>query len=193
MDARSEGRAALPMDPAAVTVDPAAAGRDPSAVTVDPAAAGVARLRALGERVTPARRAVLRVLAETTEHLCVEDVLARADVIVPGLHRTTVYRAVETLGDLGLVTHVHPAHGPVVYHLAAGLTGGGHLHVRCRRCGAIQDVPADLLDGVAERLAHTVGFRLQPDHAALTGVCRACLDGNVDPPAADPRRPGEPA
>ncbi|MCK9925553.1 transcriptional repressor [Frankia sp. AgPm24] len=143
---------------------------------MDAAEAGVARLRVLGERVTPARRAVLRVLAETADHLCVEDVLARADLIVPGLHRTTVYRAVETLGELGLVTHVHPAHGPVVYHLAAGLTGETHLHVRCRRCGAIQDVPADLLDEVAERLARTTGFQLQPDHAALTGVCRTCGD-----------------
>jgi Fur family ferric uptake transcriptional regulator len=144
----------------------------------DPAAAGIARLRALGERVTPARRAVLRVLAETSEHLSVEDVLARADLIVPGLHRTTIYRAVETLGDLGLVTHVHPAHGPAVYHLAAALTGDGHLHIRCRRCGEIQDVPGDLLDGVARRLARTVGFRLQADHAALTGMCRTCADAS---------------
>ncbi|CAO5251393.1 Fur family transcriptional regulator [Frankia sp. AgKG'84/4] len=147
-----------------------------AAVGPDPAAAGIARLRARGERVTPARRAVLRVLAETSEHLCVEDVLARSEVIVPGLHRTTIYRAVETLGDLGLLTHVHPAHGPVVYHLSPSLTGGAHLHVRCRRCGRIEDVPGDLLDAVAERLAATVGFRLQADHAALTGLCGTCAD-----------------
>ncbi|SNQ52047.1 Fe2+/Zn2+ uptake regulation protein [Frankia canadensis] len=142
-------------------------------------AAGIARLRARGERVTPARRAVLRVLAETSEHLSAEEVLARADEIVPGMHRTTVYRAVESLGEVGLITHVHPAHGPAVYHLAAALTGGAHLHTRCRRCGEIADVPADLLDDVAARLAATVGFRLQPDHAALTGLCRSCADARA--------------
>ncbi|CAJ61442.1 Putative iron uptake regulatory protein [Frankia alni ACN14a] len=147
----------------------------------DLAAAGIAELRALGERVTPARRAVLRVLAGTSEHLSVDDVLTRADEIVPGLHRTTVYRALETLGELGLVTHVHPDHGPAVYHLASSLTGSGHLHVRCRRCGQISDVPADLLDGVADRLARQIGFRLQPDHAALTGLCRPCAAA-ADPP-----------
>ncbi len=168
---------------AGVEADTSAAP-DTSAGRRDLAAAGVAELRVLGERVTPARRAVLRVLAETSEHLCVDDVLARADVIVPGLHRTTVYRAVETLGDLGLVTHVHPDHGPAVYHLDPPLTGSSHLHVRCRRCGEISDVPADLLDGVADRLARQIGFRLQPDHAALTGLCRACAAAD---PAEDPR------
>jgi Fur family ferric uptake transcriptional regulator len=148
-------------------------------------AAGIARLRARGERVTPARRAVLRVLAGTSEHLSVEDVLARADEIVPGMHRTTVYRAVESLGEFGLVTHVHPAHGPAVYHLTAALTGGAHLHTRCRSCGEIADVPADLLDDVAARLAATVGFRLQPDHAALTGLCRTCADAQATSPADD--------
>ncbi|ABD12023.1 MULTISPECIES: Fur family transcriptional regulator [Frankia] len=153
----------------------------------DPSAAGIAALRARGERVTPARRAVLQVLAGTSEHLSVDDVFARAETIVPGMHRTTVYRAVETLGDLGLVTHVHPDHGPAVYHLAAALTGGAHLHVRCRSCGTILDVPADLLDDVARRLATTVGFTLQPDHAALAGRCRACsvtspsVDGDLAP------------
>ncbi|EIV91348.1 Fur family transcriptional regulator [Frankia sp. QA3] len=171
-----------------------AAERDAVAGRQDLAAAGIAELRALGERVTPARRAVLRVLAETSEHLSVDDVLARADAIVPGLHRTTVYRAVETLGDLGLVTHVHPDHGPAVYHLASSLTGSGHLHVRCRRCGEIRDIPADLLDDVAARLARQIGFRLQPDHAALTGLCRTCADaadstqaGPAEPPVDDPR------
>lgn len=159
--------------PRDVTVNPPADRRDL-------AAAGVAVLRARGERVTPARRAVLRVLADTSEHLSVDDVLTRAEMIVPGMHRTTVYRAVETLGDLGLVTHVHPDTGPAVYHLASVLTGRGHLHVRCRSCGEILDVPADLLDDVAHRLARTVGFTLQPDHAALTGRCRACAASGED-------------
>ncbi len=179
-DSRPAGAAA----PNTAAAPNAAATPGAGAERRDLAAAGIAELRALGERVTPARRAVLRVLAETSEHLCVDDVLTRADVIVPGLHRTTVYRAVETLGDLGLVTHVHPDHGPAVYHLDPSLTGSGHLHVRCRRCGEISDVPADLLDGVAERLARQIGFRLQPDHAALTGLCRACVAAD---PADDPR------
>jgi Fur family ferric uptake transcriptional regulator len=175
-DRRSVGGATAPA---------AAAGHDADPGRPDLAAAGVAELRALGERVTPARRAVLGVLAGTSEHLSVDDVLARADQIVPGLHRTTVYRAVETLGELGLVTHVHPDHGPAVYHLASTLTGRGHLHVRCRRCGEISDVAADLLDGVADRLARQIGFRLQPDHAALTGLCRTCAA--AADPAGHPR------
>ncbi|MEX5710046.1 transcriptional repressor [Parafrankia sp. FMc6] len=139
-----------------------------------PVSAGIAVLRRHGERVTPARRAVLEVLGATTEHLSAEEVLGRALAISRSLHRTTIYRALETLGELGLVTHVHTDHGPAFYHLSAPLTGTPHLHVRCRVCERIMDVPADLLDDAVRRLRETAGFLLLVDHTALAGLCSGC-------------------
>ncbi len=148
-----------------------------------PVGAGVAALRRRGERVTPARRAILEVLSATPEHLSVDDVLGRALEISPGLHRTTVYRAMETLGELGLVTHVHTDHGPAFYHLAESLAGGRHLHVRCRVCERIVDVPADLLEDAARRLRDSVGFVLLADHTALAGLCAQCAQAGGVPQA----------
>ncbi|WP_176818852.1 Fur family transcriptional regulator [Quadrisphaera sp. DSM 44207] len=137
-------------------------------------------LRAGGHRVTAARRAVLEVLAGAAgEHLSAEDVVQQAAARRPGVHRATVYRAVEALRDLGLLTHTHSARGATTYHLA---TGEPHAHVQCSACGILQDVPAAALADLAERLAAERGFVLDPGHVALLGTCRACSRGR-DPGA----------
>lgn len=135
--------------------------------------AAIASLRARGQRVTPARRAVLQALATTDAHLRAEDVCALVEPVLPGLHRATVYRTLESLAELGVVAHVHTGHGATVHHLAAD-PAGDHLHTSCRRCGRVDDVPADLLDDVRRRLGRETGFDLAPQHVALSGVCRDC-------------------
>lgn len=155
---------------APVPGEPSGPRWDPSTV-VDGA---LARLRAQGQRVTRPRRAVLEVLASTDGHLSADDVYARITPVLAGVNRATVYRALETLADLGLVTHVHLGHGATVHHLAGGRTAEEHLHAHCRRCGRVVDVGGDLLEDVQVRLAREVGFDLEPRHVALSGTCLAC-------------------
>jgi Fur family ferric uptake transcriptional regulator len=129
-------------------------------------------LRARGERMTGPRRAVLAVLAECGEHLSADAVLdgvARHD---PSVHRASVYRTLEALSDLGVVQHVHVGHGGTAYHLVRD--GGRHLHAQCRICGAVHDLPTDLLDEVAARLSRKHAFVLDAGHVALSGMCRSC-------------------
>lgn len=133
-------------------------------------------LRALGQRVTPARRAVVEVLAATDSHLDAEQVGRAVAQRFPGVHRATVYRTLETLAGLGLLTHVHTSRGGTAYHLAGTLTGRDHLHAQCRVCGKILDLPADLLDDAAARVREH-GFLLEADHVALSGICEECSDG----------------
>jgi Fur family ferric uptake transcriptional regulator len=133
-----------------------------------------AELRGRGERVTTARIAVAEVLAATEEHLSAEQIAERAEQLRPGIHRATVYRALDALGELGLVTHVHLGRSGTTYHLAGELAAP-HLHVRCTECGAVLDVDGKTLDPVRRRLHKELGFRLDADHVALLGTCRDCL------------------
>ena len=125
-------------------------------------------LRDRGERMTAARRCVLTALATTPGHLSAEDIHNRMGGDVPA---SSVYRALETLSRLGVVQHIHLGHGATAYHLHDG--EGAHLHVECRTCGAVLDLPAGLLDPVVEQL-DTVGFTLEPAHTALSGRCADC-------------------
>ena len=130
-----------------------------------------ALLRARGDRMTGPRRAVLTALARRQSHLAPEQVVSAVTEVDASVHRASVYRALETLSELGLVQHVHLGHGTTAYHLAAEHR---HLHASCGRCGAVVDLPGDLLDDVAARLDEGQGFTLDPAHVALSGTCATC-------------------
>ena len=141
--------------------------------------AALATLRASGERITPARRAVLGVLEGAEQHLNAEEIAALVSQRAPGVHRATVYRALSTLSDLGVVRHIHVGGSATVYHLS-GLDShqpapdDTHAHVQCTSCRAVLDIPMDLLRPLAERLAMDIDFRLEPEHTALLGICGDC-------------------
>jgi Fur family ferric uptake transcriptional regulator len=150
-----------------------------------PAEVTAERLRARGERVTPARLAVVEVLATTEDHLSAEQIGERAEQLRPGIHRATVYRALDSLGELGLVTHVHLGRAGTTYHLAGDLKPR-HLHLRCAVCGRVLDVAGDTLDPVRRKLQRELGFRLAPEQVALLGTCSDCAAKAAAPAAAPP-------
>jgi Fur family ferric uptake transcriptional regulator len=135
-------------------------------------------LRDQHERVTRARRAVIEVLDGTEEHLAADEIVARAEASAPGVHRATVYRALATLGELGLIIHTHVGGSATVHHLAlpaaATQTSYRHAHLQCTSCQAVIDFPIDVLDSLISRVDHEVGFLVEPHHAALLGLCAEC-------------------
>ncbi|MDQ3627996.1 MAG: transcriptional repressor [Actinomycetota bacterium] len=131
-------------------------------------------LRERGERMSEPRRAIVETLHGRHDHLPAEQILAEVTASYPSVHRATVYRALDALAELGIVQHVHVGHGATTYHLA-GMDH--HLHAQCRVCGAVLDLPRSLLDDAAAQIRERTGFRLDPDHTALSGTCAACATG----------------
>jgi Fe2+ or Zn2+ uptake regulation protein len=140
-------------------------------------------LREKHERVTRARQAVIEVLDSTDEHLAADEIVARVEASAPGVHRATVYRALATLGDLGLVTHTHVGGSATVYHLAVPTpstqAAAMHAHLQCTNCQAVIDISADALDSLIARADRDVGFLVEPHHAALLGLCADCRRSSV--------------
>lgn len=135
----------------------------------------VFHLRAAGERVTRARRAVLRVIDaadRAEEHLTAEQIGTRVTDLEPSVHRATVYRTLTSLTGSGVISHVHLGASTTVYHLSELPTG--HAHVQCVECGAVLDVSPRLLGSAAEGLLRDHGFTLDTTHVALLGRCRRC-------------------
>ncbi len=134
----------------------------------------LATLREGGHRVTGARRAVIETLAELDGHPGAEDLCERIRQRYPAVHRATVYRTLETLAAIGVVTHVHISGGATAYHLASEAGARPHLHASCRTCGSIMDLPDGMLDSVSRDLLEAHGFELDPRHVALSGTCKDC-------------------
>ena len=127
-------------------------------------------LRAQGGHVTDQRRAILSVLFEQSDHVTADSLTSRVRDSLPDVHIATVYRFMDTLEELQLVTHVHLGHGPAVYHL----TDSRHAHVVCESCGAIGVIDESLVATWSQQLAQSLGFTLVDQHFALAGRCLVC-------------------
>src|SRR5262245_13833962 len=89
------------------------------------------RLRAGGERITVARRAVLETLLDAPDaHLTADELARRIHADHPSIHLSTVYRTLDTLVDSGLLVEVRIGNGPGSYHF----TSDEHHHAVCTTC-----------------------------------------------------------
>jgi Fur family ferric uptake transcriptional regulator len=127
-------------------------------------------LRASGDRITTSRRAVVEALLAGDHHVTADEVASRVADRNPEVHRATVYRTLDRLQELGVVTHVHLGHGPSTFHV----NDRPHHHAVCSSCGSVVEVPLTALEDLAAQLREEHGFELSPQHFALSGLCRSC-------------------
>jgi Fur family ferric uptake transcriptional regulator len=125
-----------------------------------------------GLRMTPQRQLVLDAV-RALGHATPEQVCAQVQREAPAVNITTVYRSLDLLERLGVVRHTHLGHGAPNYSVHEH----EHVHLVCHGCGAVTEVPRDVMTGLAERLATETGFALDVTHVALSGHCRDCQDG----------------
>lgn len=127
-------------------------------------------LRAKGLRLTAQRQLVLEAVYRLG-HATPDQVHAEVARTASGINITTVYRTLELLEELGLVTHTHLSHGAPTYH---GVLEQQHVHLVCRGCEQVDDVSAEVLDALAHALAEQKGFQVDRGHVALFGLCAGC-------------------
>ena len=147
-------------------------GTTPS-VTAPPAAAGgelAGALRARGLRLTAPRQLVLEAIYGLG-HATADQIHAAVAERAAGVNITTVYRTLELLEDLGLVTHVHLSHGAPTYHSVGEQQ---HAHLVCRQCGGVDEMPSSALAELVDELRTSRGFLLDIGHVALFGLCGHC-------------------
>lgn len=122
----------------------------------------------MARRSGRARRQVLSALQAFDHPVSAEELAGH----VPGVHLSSVYRALSVLEDDGVVTHVHLGHGPAVYQLSSAVAAVRHLV--CDTCGRQLTVPAGVFADVARTLEEEYEFVLDAGHFAVVGHCTAC-------------------
>jgi Fur family ferric uptake transcriptional regulator len=127
-------------------------------------------LRAQGYRLTPQRQLVLQAVT-ALEHGTPDEICNEVQRTAGGVNISTVYRTLELLEELGLVSHTHLGHGPPTYQAA---TDEDHLHLVCRDCGAIIETDASVTDALVHELAERHGFETDVAHFAIYGRCQGC-------------------
>jgi Fe2+ or Zn2+ uptake regulation protein len=128
------------------------------------------RLHARGQRVTPQRLVLHRLLRADARHLTAEQLLERSRDALPNVSLPTVYATLDLFVDLGVIHRV-PGTGPAQVY---DTRGDQHHHVRCTVCGRVADLDAALDGDSALAAARAQGFVPDRAEVVVTGRCADC-------------------
>lgn len=137
-----------------------------------------------GGRLPKNYRIVLEVVREQAmgQHATTSDIFSEAKRRQPRIGYSTVYRALDRLRHLGLVSEVRiPGTASALYEPL----GSTHAHFVCDRCGRVDDIddspPPSAFSGLAEER------HIEITNVSLTlhGICAQCRQAGpfqADPP-----------
>ena len=124
-----------------------------------------------GYRMTPQRMMVLSAIEGSNHHISAEEIYAQVVAKYPHLNISTVYRTLELLHKLGLVTETDLGGGRVRYHPA---DKGHHHHLVCQECGKVIDLDESVLEDMKLVLKRDYKFDPEIRHMAFFGTCADC-------------------
>lgn len=129
------------------------------------------KLMARGYRLTPQRMMVLSAIESSDDHISAEEIYAQVVAKYPHVNISTVYRTLELLEKLGLVTETDLGGGRVRYHPA---DKGHHHHLVCQKCGRIINLDETVLSSLKKLLLREYQFSTDLRHLAIFGRCSEC-------------------
>jgi len=143
----------------------------------------VTRLREQGYRLTPQRRAVLRVLAESREHPSAEQVYARLRDEFPGISLGTIYKTAALLRDQGELYEIAFSDGGSRFDVREPKP---HPHLVCVRCRSVTDLDLPCAQPDWADVARLTGYQIVSQRLDFFGICPRCQGQ----PGADEREEG---
>ena len=127
-------------------------------------------LRSHGVQVTAQRLAVLRAV-ESGPHATADAVAERARQDIGAISRQSVYDALNTLVDSGIVRRIQPAGSPARFEARIG---DNHHHLVCRECGDVVDVDCAVGYTPCLTASDDLGFEIDEAEVNYWGRCPAC-------------------
>jgi Fur family ferric uptake transcriptional regulator len=130
-----------------------------------------ARLRARGLRWTPQRRVLLDVLANVDGHVTGAELVEGCRAIDPSTTPSTVYRTLDVLEELGIVSHSHGPRGRQEFHVGPA---ADHAHLVCSACGGRRELARHEVQALSDDVLLRHGFDVDIEHLTIEGRCAEC-------------------
>ena len=131
------------------------------------------KLSELGYRLTPQRIMILSAIENSDSHISAEEIYLQVRARYSHMNISTVYRTLELLSELGLVTETVMGDGRVRYH---SIGKGHHHHLVCQGCGEIIDVEESMLSRLWDEIGQRYDFKVDMKHLAFFGLCSKCRE-----------------
>ena len=121
-------------------------------------------------KLTPQRLAVYNYLMNTTSHPSADAIYTDIHVQYPTMSLATVYKALKTLVDVGLVQEINVGEGNFRYDGNSCL----HPHVQCLKCGKVDDFHGFNLDNLNSLAQENTDYKIISNKVYFYGYCKNC-------------------
>ena len=134
----------------------------------------VQTLKESGHRPTPQRLMILSALRHSSGHITASEVLDQVKESYSYIDLSTVYRTLDMLKQMRLVSETHMGGDQHSYEWIDQVR---HHHLVCQGCDRVTLLDDAMLESLEASILETHGFEVDIDHLAVFGVCRKCRPG----------------
>lgn len=121
-------------------------------------------------RNTVQKELVLSAVLNLHGHVTAEDVYNYIKKDHPTVGRGTVYRNLNILSSDKQIRRVEIPNGPDRYDF----TLKDHYHVRCVRCGCVEDADIEVFPDLVSKVGDSHGFKVFSYDILFNGLCSRC-------------------
>ena len=127
--------------------------------------------------MTAQRLAIAEVLLTSERHLSAEEVAQEVSARGRTAGTATVYRAIDTLLESGLLVERDFGEGFRRFEPARDVPH--HEHLVCTQCGKVEEFRDERLERMTTIVAESRGFARQRHRLVIHGICRDCQRGSA--------------
>tara|TARA_B100001142_G_C14321109_1_gene650454 strand:+ start:325 stop:738 length:414 start_codon:yes stop_codon:yes gene_type:complete len=130
-------------------------------------------LKKNGYRITKSRKLICELLESNIHfHFNVKQLHQKINSLSKSnIDRTTIYRTLVALEELGLLQHSHIPHKPAIYFLN---NNNQNVHLICEMCDKIVDVENDSINSINLILQKDTNFDTINNNFIFVGKCPEC-------------------
>lgn len=122
-------------------------------------------------RITRQRQFILEELKKVVTHPTADEIYRMVRERMPRVSLGTIYRNLETLSERGVIQKLELAGTQRRYDA----TTETHYHIRCNRCGCVEDLEMKPLEAIESAASAVTRFTVTGHTMEFEGVCPNCV------------------
>ena len=121
-------------------------------------------------KLTPQRLAVYNYLMNTTSHPSADVIYNDIHVQYPTMSLATVYKALKTLAEVGLIQEINVGEGNFRYDA----NSDPHPHIQCIKCSKVDDFKYLDLENLNSIAQKNTDYKIISNKVYFYGYCKDC-------------------
>ena len=131
----------------------------------------VQTLKDAGHRLTPQRLLILSAVRHSEGHITAGEILNAVKESYPYIDTSTVYRTLDMLKQMRLVSETHMGDDQ---HRYEWVDAERHHHMICHDCDRVASMDDSFIEALGKQIMNAYDFETDIEHLAVFGICGDC-------------------